>query len=136
MNLKDTTPNYIYLAIMTKPFFFGNFKNIWTFAQTPDPVEILFRTVSNENSSVTYEILAASKNVPFASISSFNHPVDEIPITQLPLFVHFPYKTPNFENLLKGEPLNSDGSFHSTIRFRPATNETTLSTGPIECLQP
>jgi hypothetical protein len=117
MILSDTTPNRIYLAIMTKPFWFNFSKSIWTtFSPQDPPIEILFLTIKNENKNLVYETLAASKDIPFATIP-LKHPVEEIFPDALPLFINFPYKSQNFENLLKGDPL-TDSSLHTTIQVR------------------
>jgi hypothetical protein len=116
MKLSDTIPNRIYLATLTKAFWFKNFQNIYTGIK--EPVEILFQTLKNENKNLIYETLAASKDVPFVSIP-LNCPIEEIFPEALPLFVNFPYKSQNFENLLKGDPITNDASLHTTVRFQP-----------------
>jgi hypothetical protein len=115
MNLSNTSPNRIYVAQMTPAFWFNNFQNIYT--KIKEPVEILFRTIKNENKNLIYETLAASKDVPFASIP-LKCPVKEIFPDTFPLFINFPYKSPNFENILKGDPITNNALFHATIRVR------------------
>jgi hypothetical protein len=129
ITLSTSKPKHIYSTQFIKAFYFNSQNDpqrvpgIWTSATPDKPVEILLYVISNGSTqnqhTITYEILASSHNTLYASIP-INQPVEEVSLTQLPLFIHFPFKNPNFDNLLKGDPLNStDSSPYMTIRFRP-----------------
>ena len=122
--LEKAKPKHFYSVHFCKPFYFKGHPhiNIWTSATPDNSVEILFYVISNESTphqhTITYEILASSHNTLYAIIP-INQPIEEVPLTQLPLFIHFPFKNPNFDNLLKGDPLIADNT-HMTIQFRPS----------------
>jgi hypothetical protein len=61
----------------------------------------------NKNHIITYEIIAMLKETEASLFLSegFDHKVFQVSILNLPLYIHLPKKSLNFDRLLKGEPL-------------------------------
>jgi hypothetical protein len=95
MKLKNTSTNEIYYVTLL-------FRDII-------PVEALILMWSNEKNdsaiTISYETLAVNIIDLISTGMGIDHEVLPVSIPDLPLYVHFPNKSLNFDRLLKGEPL-------------------------------
>jgi hypothetical protein len=136
MKFSEVIPNKIYTSRLTEPFSYQQFlpniprpnisrklQIIYTNCLKESPVNFLFFTLSNSIDSlqhtITYEILGSTADVSRV-LFPFNMKVKEISIDDLPLYLDLKYRTPNFDNLLKGTPIDSETpSISSILRLNP-----------------
>jgi hypothetical protein len=95
MNLLKANPNKIYSITL---LFNGDI-----------PAEALIYVHSNlsykKYRHIKYELLATNLDPLYYAIKG-RSPIKEIPVTQLPLYIHFYHKSNTFEDLLKYVPLS------------------------------
>jgi hypothetical protein len=112
MKIIDSMPRTIYATYPIFYFFDDQGILCKTVSKGPHSLVFVFynRSGRQNTRAIKFEVIASESQLLTSTYVHFYAKVEEkinpIPLSNLPLYIHYSYKTENFENLLKGKALD------------------------------